>query len=427
MFLEKDEFEKREAIIISLDKDIVEISELVRTLNLDIISIFTQNRKTPDVNFWIGKGKLEEVLNFHKNNPPPFISTGRVVMVNGMLKPSQQFLMEKTLGLDVWDRIRLILEIFTSRAKTEEAILQVRSAKIRYEVPFVRELIHRAKLGEHPGFLAGGAYKVEDYYEMIRRHNKQIRKNLEQIRKERDERRKSRRKEGFFLVSIAGYTNAGKSTVLNSLSGASSEVDDRLFTTLSICTRKLKGNEKILFTDTVGLIRGMPNWLIDAFRSTFEEIELADCIVLVADCSDDYCTMLQKLKFSLSQLTQIGTGKKIIIALNKIDLIDEYNCNRKIEGIQKEINDTIPIIPISATEGRELEALTNVIKNSLPTYIKAKIEVQYEHAQEIISYLSKEATIRKVAYKKTVEIYAECSEKILDYLLRTGNCKIIRE
>ncbi|MGF3554835.1 MAG: GTPase, partial [Thermoplasmatota archaeon] len=210
------------AIIISLDDDITEIKELANTLNYNVVNFFIQHRETPDVNTYIGSGKVEEIKKFIENSEKKI----NLIIINGELKPSQWFNLEKKFEIDVYDRIRLILAIFEKRAEKKEAKLQVKLAQLQYERPFVRELIHRARSGEHPGFMAGGEYQVDDYYETIKKQMKKIKKELENIRFQREILRQHRHTGGFYLVSLAGYTNAGKSSLLNLLSKENVYVED---------------------------------------------------------------------------------------------------------------------------------------------------------------------------------------------------------
>src|SRR5512136_2303962 len=175
----------KNAIVVSLESYVSEIISLADTLDYKVVNTFIQTRSNPDVNSFIGKGKLEEIKKYIDDFPDSI----DLVVVNGELKPSQWFLLEKQWGVDVFDRIRLILSIFEKHAERKEAKLQVRLAQFEYERPFVRELIHRARWGEHPGFMAGGDYQVDDYYEMIKKHVKKIKEELKRIRNQRELRR----------------------------------------------------------------------------------------------------------------------------------------------------------------------------------------------------------------------------------------------
>jgi len=230
----------KKAIIISLDDSIAEIVQLAETLGYTILKSFIQHRTNPDVNFYIGCGKVNEIKDFIEDTEEKI----DLAIVNGELKPSQWFALEKKLETNVYDRIRLILAIFEEHAERREALLQVKLAQLQYERPYVRELIHRAKAGEHPGLMAGGEYQVDDYYEMIKRQTKKIGEELQKIRENRELQRQTRSKSGFYSVSLAGYTNAGKSSLMNLLSGEKVKVEEQLFSTLSTTTRSITAKNK---------------------------------------------------------------------------------------------------------------------------------------------------------------------------------------
>jgi len=219
---------KNQSIIISIIEDTNEIEQLTNSLGYEVFKTYIQNRRKPDVNSYIGQGKVEEIKNFIKNSNEII----DLIVIDGKLKPSQWFNLEKNLNIKVYDRIRLILEIFKQRANKKEAKLQVRLAELQYEKPFVKELIHRTRSGEHPGFMAGGEYQVDDYFEMIKKQIKKIKNNLKKIEIGRKIQRKNRHISGFYLLSLAGYTNAGKSSILNILSNEKIKVEEKLFSTL---------------------------------------------------------------------------------------------------------------------------------------------------------------------------------------------------
>ncbi|MEF8849018.1 MAG: GTPase HflX, partial [Candidatus Thermoplasmatota archaeon] len=275
---------KKNALIVSLDEDVSEINQLANALDYNVVDKFIQKRNIPDVNWFLGSGKVEEIKEFIEENEEKI----NILIVDGELKPSQWFNLEKKLNIQVFDRIRLILAIFEDRADRKEAKLQVKLAQLRYERPFVRELIHRSRSGEHPGFMAGGGYQVDDYYEKIKKQTKKIKEKLEKIREDREVRRRHRQKGGFYLISIAGYTNAGKSSLLNLLSEENVKVEGKVFSTLSTTTRRLNyEGVPILLTDTVGFIQNLPSWIIDAFHSTLEELKEAEVIMLVVDVGEN--------------------------------------------------------------------------------------------------------------------------------------------
>jgi len=407
---------KKNSIIVSLSEDITEIEQLANSLDYTIIKTFIQHRELPDVNSYVGLGKIEEIKEFIET----YIEDVDLIIVNGELKPSQWFILEKKLSVEVYDRIRFILAIFKDRADRKEARLQVRLAELQYEKPFVREIIHRARNGEHPGFMAGGEYQVDDYFEMIKKQTKRIRINLEKIRDERVVRRKHRRISGFYLVSLAGYTNVGKSSLLNLLSGEKVKVEGKLFSTLSTTTRKIKNkNFPILLTDTVGFIQNLPAWIIDAFHSTLEEIEVSDIIILMVDASEEKELVGNKLKVSLDELFEIGVTSPIIILLNKNDLVSKEKISEITGYLQKMgLTNNREILSISVKNKENIDTLMNVIYKSLPNLAKITIELNAnEKTQSFISWLYEKVHVCSISYSETVKLDIECNPLIRDKIV----------
>jgi GTP-binding protein HflX len=419
--------EQKKAILISLDDSTAEITQLADTLGYTILKTFIQHRTTPDVNYYIGSGKVDEISDYFNDSE----DTIDLSIVNGELKPSQWFALEKKLENNVYDRIRLILAIFEEHAERREALLQVKLAQLQYERPYVRELIHRAKAGEHPGLMAGGEYQVDDYYEMIKRQSKKIREELQKIRENRELQRQTRSQSGFYSVSLAGYTNAGKSSLMNLLSGEKLKVEEQLFSTLSTTTRSISSKNKekqipILLTDTVGFIENLPACIIDAFHSTLEEIELADVVVLVVDGSEAKEVVEKKLRVSINELRNIGVGAPIIIALNKIDLIDTAT----LKTIQEYFEDTgiiedHTIIALSVKEQKNIEELLKTIYDSLPHMLKITFQLPLEeHSQRFISQLYEKTKVLHITYGPVITVEVECNEKIKEKLIAA--CRAIK-
>jgi len=402
-----------ECIILSTKEDTKEIKELAKSLGYEIAKEFIQKRErtTP---FYLGKGKIEEVKNFIENNAID------VVIVNDALRPSQWYNLEKFLNVPVYDRIRIILEIFADRARRKEAKLQVKLARLRYEKPFVRELFHRLKKGEKAGFLGGGEYVVADYYEMIKRQMKKIKEELKKIAEEREIKRGERKEKGFYLISIAGYTNAGKSSLLNYLTGEKVIVEERVFSTLSTKVSKFKkrGPLPLLFTDTVGFIKDLPHWLIDAFHSTLEEIALADIVILLIDASDDLNKMKEKAFTSIKEINTLKKDAKIIVALNKIDLIS----NEEIEEKKREVEKFLErkCIPISAKTGENINLLIEEIYNNLPKPTNLELTLP-KSSNSFISWLYENAEVSEFHFDGVIRIRVKCSARIRDKIV--GKCK----
>ncbi len=400
-------------IVISIKEDVQELLLLTKSLGYEISKIFIQKREKPTP-YYVGKGKIEEIKEYVEENDI------HIAFVNDALRPSQWYNLEKFLNIEVYDRIRLILEIFADRAKRKEAKLQVQLAKLRYEKPFVRELFRRIKEGERPGFLGGGEYVVADYYEMIKRQMKKIKEELKRIEKERAIRRALRKEKGFYLISIAGYTNAGKSSLLNLLTGANVVVEEKLFSTLSTKTMKMcrESNIPLLLTDTVGFIKDLPHWLIDAFHSTLEEIALADVIILLTDITDDIDILEEKISTTLKEIYQIQQDPNIVIALNKIDLIDKDELQAKKKMLEKHLERKC--IPISAKTGENIEKLLEEIYKSLPKISHLEIILPQE-CDSFISWLYKNTNVIDFSSDGCIKMNIECSDRIKDKII--GKCK----
>jgi len=415
---------KKNAVVVSLNEDVSEIVQLADSLGYEIIKTFVQHKNIPDTSSYIGSGKVEEIKKFIEDCEKESIA---LVIIDGELKPSQWFILEKELKVEVYDRVRLILAIFAERADRKEAKLQVKLAQLQYERPFVRELIHRARAGEHPGFLAGGEYQVDDYYEMIKKQTKRIKENLEMIRDERDLRRRHRHTGGFYLVSLAGYTNAGKSSLLNVLSGEEVKVEGRLFSTLSTTTRKITDkNFSILLTDTVGFIQNLPAWIIDAFHSTLEEIEVADVVLLIADVSEDKEIVEKKLKVSLGELVGIGVTSPIVVVLNKIDLLSEDELEIRINYLEKSgLTKNREVISVSAKNRKNMGMLLGIIHDLLPHPVKIKIRLPAnEKTQSFISWIYEKAHVSDISYDDYVTLCVECNAMVRDKII--SKCKDLK-
>ncbi|MGC9126117.1 MAG: GTPase HflX [Thermoplasmata archaeon] len=342
----------KKVIIVTPQED-REFLDLAGSLDFDVLGIFTFRHYSNE--FFVGKGKIEEIKEFLKNN------TVDKILINGKLKSSQWYNLEKELGIEVLDRVNLIIEIFADRARTKEARLQVELAKLRYQIPVLKEWIHRARKGEHPGFMAGGEYDVDQYYLLVERRIKKIREELEKVRKEREERRKKRSRRGYFTVAIAGYTNSGKSQLMKSLSGEQVIVENRMFSTLVSKTSRIAGIKKrILITDTVGFIRNLPPSVIEAFNATLEEIFRADIIILLLDGSDEIDTFRERLDTDMDILKGVEKWK-ILPVINKIDShIDDIE--EKVSMVKEALSE--PIL-ISAKTGENLDILLERIADML--------------------------------------------------------------
>ncbi len=390
-------------IILSVSSEISELKELMRSLGMDAEGVFIQNRE-PHPRTFLGSGKIEEVREYLEERPDI-----EAAVVNGELTSAQMYYLEKKLGIRVYDRIRLILDIFTMNAHSSEAKLQVELAELNYQIPFLREWIHAAKKGEHPGFMAGGEYALDDYYLMIKRRMVKIKKELKDIRRDRENKRRSRRKKGYYLVAVTGYTNAGKSALLNALSGENILVEDRMFSTLSTTTRRIDSDKKILITDTVGFIRDLPPWLIEAFRATMEEVFEADAVIILLDASESPEIMKEKLKASEEIIFPDIEGTPLILALNKIDLISPEELETK--KMETDSGRYRAVLPISATLGKNTRMLVEEIENILTDRVSLGLILPNSaESESFVSWLYDNTKVLSVERSSVIKIETDCRE-----------------
>jgi GTP-binding protein HflX len=262
--------------------------------------------------------------------------------------------------------------------------------------------------------MAGGEYQVDDYYEMIKKHMKNIKEDLESIRNDRTVQRRYRQTSGYYLVSLAGYTNAGKSSLLNLLSDEQITVENRLFSTLSITTRRIENKLPILLTDTVGFIQRLPSWIIDAFHSTLEEISMSDLILLIADGSDKFHVLQNKLQTSLQEFTELDVTTSTIIVLNKIDMISKTEIQQRMEQLQNIPRfSKIPIIPISVRKKKHINTLLETIFIHLPNRIYLRMYLpNNDEVQSFISWLHDKTFVKTMTYTSDITLEIECNQKI---------------
>jgi len=349
--------------------------------------------REPDPSFQIGSGKVKELAELVSEK-----QAERVIFGNE-LKPQQAYNLAKATGVEIIDRFQLILEIFAHRAATTEAKLQIQLANLRYELPRAKEKVKLAKKGEQPGFRGLGAYEVDVYYETIKRQIHQIQRKLKTIRKKRSLHRARRLELGYSIVALAGYTNAGKSSLFNALAKEVVPVDSGLFTTLSTTTRAIElSGRKVLLTDTVGFIDDLPLTLIEAFRSTLEETIFSDIILLVVDISEPLQEIERKLFCCLDTIQTIGaTGIPIVTALNKIDLLSKSELQRKLEALK----DLAPHpVPISALHQWNLQQLKHAFLGYLEEYIQASLWIPWKNeSMPFISWLHNRAEVHGLKYE----------------------------
>jgi GTP-binding protein HflX len=338
-----------------------ELSRLAEAADYDVVASIEQVRNA-DSRFQIGKGKTEELAKLVKD-----LNVVKIIFDNA-LKPVQSYNIAAVTGIETIDRFQLIIEIFAKRASTKEAKLQIKLANLQYQLPRAKASVKLAKMGERPGFLGLGMYEVDIYFEAIKKQITIITKQLKRIRKKRELHRFRRIESGFLNVALAGYTNAGKTSLFNILTKESKPVNLGLFTTLSTATRSvLFQGKRALITDTVGFIDRLPLIMVDAFHSTLEETILSDAIILVIDFHESLEDVKRKILVCLNTINEIGAGGiPIITALNKIDLLEEGELVEKLHAIANEVSN--PVL-ISALKGVNLGELKKTVANYLDNYL----------------------------------------------------------
>ena len=365
------DLKERRAVLLSTQRTLGEILDLAKSLPIEIVSIQIQDREKPDPRGYFGSGKLEEV---RRELRPLRID---LAIVNDLLKPSQLLHIQKTLGIEVWDRVQLILRIFADRARSPEAKLQVERAELQRQIPLVREAISLSKRGENPGFLAGGEVGTATFLNQIRKRTVSIDSRLEKIKKDSSLRRERRKRSGYFVVSVAGYTNAGKSTLVHAITGADLLIEDRMFSTLSTTTRKVAElNGVVLMSDTVGFIESLPPFMIDAFNSTISEIYYSDLILLVVDVSEDDDAVDRKMRVCREILEAGDRQPPILVVLNKRDQVSADGLAWKVRKLKLHglIADGSHVA-VSAKTGDGVAELLTLVTRRIERLVSAVIEL----------------------------------------------------
>jgi len=348
--VEADSIKKEEAASL-----LRELAGLAKTLGLEVVDTMSVKLRDKTASLLLGTGKADEVVAAAK------AAGVDSIIFDHALSPSQQRNWEELSGKKVYDRSELIIKIFSSRALTKEASLQVELARLEFSLPRLAhsyEDLSRQRGGRY-GTKGSGEQKIELDRRSIERRIHDINEEMKDVRKSRDVQRKRRERIDVPRAAIVGYTNAGKSSLLNALTNASVLAEDKLFATLDPTTRKLilKSGATLLMTDTVGFVRNLPHNLVDAFKATLEEASSADLLIHVADASDPEVEI--HMATTEKVLSEIGAGSlPRILVLNKIDIADpaalEHWKRIHPEGLA-----------ISVKSGQGLDQLISVIENSL--------------------------------------------------------------
>jgi GTP-binding protein HflX len=372
-----------------------ELEALAETAGYEVVGRMEQVR-SEDLSSQIGPGKVEELDALVRE------SEAQRVIFDNELRPTQVFNLQKALNVMIIDRFQLVLEIFARRAGTLEAKYQIELARLKYGLPRLREEIRLSTVGEQAGFRGSGEIEIAEQRRTVQMRISSLKQKLADIQKQRRGHRTYRKHSGFLTVSLAGYTNAGKSTLFNKLVGESVPVDDQLFTTLSTTMRAMRLNGyKALLSDTVGFIDKLPHLLVEAFYSTLEEALASDALVLLVDANESWFHIRRKVETSLRVLGEVGAATlPIIVALNKVDRVSGEEAAKRVKLLEEF---GYPVIPISALQGKNLESLKGKLLELLPKPQSVRISLPNTDAsQRLISWIYANAQIDSSKYQDSV-------------------------
>ncbi|MGL4108518.1 GTPase HflX [Clostridium sp. LP20] len=419
------EDDEEKAILVGSDtrESLDELRELAEACNIPVLDLVYQSRGKIDPAFFIGRGKVLEIASLRQTE------RANVIIFDDELSGSQVRNLENALGAKVIDRTTLILEIFARRAKSKEAKIQVELAQLKYRKSRLQGLgTVLSRTGGGIGTKGPGEKKLETDRRHIDETIYDLNDQLKKIKKTRETQREKRNKESIPKVSLVGYTNAGKSTLRNTLCDMAAVQEnkgkekvfeaDMLFATLDITTRAITLRNKglITLTDTVGFVRKLPHDLVEAFKSTLEEVIFADLLCHVVDAASPYA--LEQVRAVEEVLSELGAiGKETILVLNKVDMATE----EQLEELREQV-DYKEIIEVSAKEGTNLDELLYLIEEKLPyNLIKAEFIIPY-HKGDIVSFLHRNGRVFEEEYKDEgtymmVEVDEEVYNKSKEYVV----------
>ena len=375
-----------------------ELEALLETAGGECVGTVLQNKATPDPRTFLGEGKVQEVKQLVEGT-----GAGLVILDND-LSPSQQRVLTETLGVQVLDRSALILDIFAQRARTSEGRLQVELAQYKYLLPRLTSMWSHLERQEGAiGTRGPGETQLETDRRLIRKKITKLEEELREVRRVRATQRQRREKNEVPVVAIVGYTNAGKSTLLNCLTGAGIPANNRLFDTLDTTTRTLELSDTctVLISDTVGFISKLPHHLVEAFKATLEELEYADLLLHVIDVSDP----LWK--------EQAEVVERLITELNAWETprLEVFNKRDLVEG------DILPhgedVVALSAKTGEGIDQLLDKLRRRLDKgTLRVKLAIPYDQGG-LVDMLYREAQVESVEYGESIEVEALCAPKVL--------------
>ena len=399
--------------------DTAEIRALATSAGYDIVGELTQVRK-PAPNTEFGAGRLADLAALVNE-------TGTdVVIVDNDLGPNRTFALRDRIDCEVIDRKRLVLDVFADRANTRRARLEIRLAELQYELPLAEERAKRGEASGRMGFKSRGESPAERIRANYRRQIRDLETQLDEVETSDDRRRMDRHEAGFDLVALAGYTNAGKSTLLRRLADdlavdenedkhadldRTAESKDQLFTTLDTTTRRATlSGRRLLLTDTVGFISGLPHWLVDSFESTLTAAYTADAVCLVIDGTDDTETIREKTGTSLGVLRGHRDGK-IVPIMNKADIASALEEKAQLVA---SITDAEPVV-MSALADDDFDALAARLGGELRAHEQASISVpNSEETMSLVSWIYDHADVDDITYDEEVTVEFNARPEVVE-------------
>jgi len=375
---------------------LAELEGLAETAGARVVGQLTQKRTQPDRTTYLGKGKVEELTLFVEANDAD------IIVFDNDLTPAQTRNLEKATGLKVLDRTELILDIFASRAKTHEARLAVELAQLEYSLPRLKQMwTHLSRIEGGIGMRGPGEKQLEVDRRLVEKRIRDLKRDVDAIQRRKQRAVEGRR--GHMTVSLVGYTNAGKSTLMNTLTDADVLAQDKLFATLDTRTRRwqLPGWGPVLLSDTVGFIRDLPHSLIASFKATLEEARQANLLLHVADAANP--DVLSQISAVYNVLEEIGIeAKDTLLILNKTDQVVHRS---RIDGIMSRYPNAIPI---SAVTGEGLSNLAYSVSDALSSaFMDLDVETSVGNGR-LLSYLARHGEILSKTYHQQNRVTVHC-------------------
>lgn len=397
------------------EESLEELKFLAETAGANVVKTFYQLKDTYDVRYMIGKGKVQEIADYVDENEI------KLVIFENELAYTQLRNLEQKIKCKIIDKSNLILDIFASNARTAQAKLQVELAQLEYTLPrLTRQWTHLSKQFGGIGTKGPGETQIETDRRLIKQRISVLKEKLERVAEQKITQSKERKK--YFRISLVGYTNAGKSTLLNTLTGAGAYVENKLFATLDTSTKSLglsvngkKGTvtkfpKKVLISDTVGFIKNLPHDLIESFKSTLYEVVESDLLLHIIDVSNpEFREQMEVVKNTLEEIK--ASGKNIISVFNKADRVKDTDF---IRHLRNEFKDCIVI---SAEKGININSLLEKIKEELNKENKDRVLRLKPDDHKKVSMIYKHAEVINVRYlKKSIKVTFRANDKNFEYL-----------